>query len=80
MAPDHRSDQPNWQPTHFAVGDLVVDPERTEWGVGQVMEDRTAPRSPTLGQRLNIEWEGRGLVMIFTAKHSLQLAPTNLHT
>lgn len=78
MPSEHRSDEPNWQPERFALGDLVVDPERPQWGVGKVTEDRTAPRSPTLGQCLFIEWEGRGLQMVYTAQRSLQLA-TNPH-
>ena len=65
----------NWDPERFAVGDLVIDPERPQWGIGRVIEDRTRARSPTIGQRLTVEWTGRGRVMIFTATRSLRLAP-----
>lgn len=60
-----------WQPEWFVVGDTVVDPGRPQWGVGRVVEDRTFARSPTIGQRLLIDWAGRGLVSIFTAERVL---------
>ena len=64
-----------WEPERFAVGDAVVDPGRPRWGVGRVVEDRTFARSPTVGQRLLIEWAGRGLVSVLTAQRVLRSAP-----
>jgi hypothetical protein len=79
MHPDHRTEPEqrpaNWEPERFAVGDLVVDSKRPEWGVGRVVEDRTFQRSPTKGQRLTIEWKGRGRIMVFTAMRNLRPAP-----
>jgi hypothetical protein len=65
----------SWQPERFEVGDLVIDPGRPRWGVGRVVEDRTFACSPTVGQRLVIEWAGRGLVSVFTAQRMLRRAP-----
>jgi hypothetical protein len=62
----------NWNPETFAVGDTVIDPDRPEWGRGTVVRDSSAPRSPTVGQKLHINWEARGLVMVFTAKRNLR--------
>ena len=64
-----------WEPERFAVGDAVTDPERPQWGIGRVVEDRTFARSPTVGQRLVVEWAGRGLVSVFTAQRALRRAP-----
>ncbi len=64
-----------WEPERFAVGDAVVDPGRPQWGVGRVVEDRTFARSPTVGQRLVIEWVGHGLVSVFTAQRVLRPSP-----
>lgn len=62
----------DWNPETLAVGDTVIDLERPEWGRGTVIRDSSAQRSPTVGQKLHINWEGRGLVMVFTAKRNLQ--------
>ena len=62
----------NWEPTRFTVGDEVVDPERPKWGVGRVVDDRTFPRSATVGQRLLNEGSERGLVTVCTAKRVLE--------
>lgn len=56
----------------FQVGESVRDPERPKWGVGRIVEDRTFARSPTVGQRLAIDWQGRGVVTILTATRSLE--------
>jgi len=64
-----------WQPERFAVGDWVLDPARPQWGVGRVTEDRTFARSPTVGQRLVIEWAGRGLVSVLTARRAMRRVP-----
>jgi hypothetical protein len=64
-----------WEPERFAVGDTVVDPDRPLWGIGRVVEDRTFARSPTVGQRLVVEWAGRGLVSVFTAQRVLRRSP-----
>ena len=61
-----------WEPTRFTVGDEVADPQRPNWGVGRVIEDRTFRRSPTAGQRLLVEWSGRGLTTVFTALRVLE--------
>jgi hypothetical protein len=61
-----------WEPERFAVGDLVVDPGHPTWGIGRVIEDRNFARSPTVGQRLVIQWSGRGIVSVFTALRVLQ--------
>jgi hypothetical protein len=63
-----------WEPEQFAVGDTVVDPDRPQWGIGRVVEDRTCARSPTVGQRLVIEWAGRGRVSMLTARRVLRRA------
>lgn len=63
-----------WQPERFAVGDAVVDPNRPGWGVGRVVEDTTFARSPTAGQRLVVEWAGRGRVSVLTATRPLRRA------
>ena len=63
---------PRWTPTLFKVGEVVIDADRPEWGKGVIVEDRTAPRSPTCGQRLYIEFERRGRVMVYTAQRVLQ--------
>lgn len=60
-----------WQPERFAVGDAVTDPGRPGWGVGRVVADRTFARSPTIGQRLLIDWAGRGLVSVLMATRPL---------
>ena len=62
------------QPERFSVGDEVVDADRPQWGIGRVVEDSTRARSPSKGQRLTIEWEGRGRVMVFTALRALRPA------
>lgn len=64
----------DWQPQRFTVGDAVTDPGRPGWGVGRVVEDETRARSPTAGQRLVIDWAGRGRVSVFTAMRPLLLA------
>jgi hypothetical protein len=65
------SDEPkesnDWAPERFSVGDIVVRVGRAKWGRGTVIEDRTFRRSPTKGQRLVIDFERRGKVMVFTA-------------
>ncbi|HEY1378909.1 MAG TPA: DUF3553 domain-containing protein [Gemmataceae bacterium] len=61
-----------WEPKRFQVGDVVVDVDRPKWGKGIVVEDRTFARSPTKGQRLDIVFEGRGRVMVFTAQRILR--------
>jgi hypothetical protein len=63
-----------WQPERFAVGDMVIDPGRPQWGVGRVVKDNTFRRSPTIGQRLTIDWPGRGVVSVFTAMRVLRRA------
>jgi hypothetical protein len=55
----------------FIVGDNVIDVDREEWGTGIVIEDRTAPRRPTAGQLLTIEFENRGKVLVFTSQRVL---------
>lgn len=64
----------SWQPTRFAVGNLVMDVDRPQWGKGKVIEDRTRRCSPNCGQRLYVDFEHRGLVMIYTAMRVLKLA------
>jgi hypothetical protein len=66
---DVSSHQPatTWQPERFNVGDLVIDPNVSEWGIGRVVKDQTYARSPTCGQRIIVDFPGRGLVMVFTA-------------
>lgn len=66
----------NWSPTRFSVGDTVSDVDRRGWGNGAVVEDRTRPRSPTCGQRLYIDFENRGLVMVYTVQRVLKLVVT----
>ncbi|WP_197138491.1 DUF3553 domain-containing protein [Crateriforma conspicua] len=59
-------------PRHFSVGDRLVDPERPKWGTGVVVRDSSAARSPTVGQRLDVEWEHRGLTTVLTATRNLK--------
>ncbi|HEV3300526.1 MAG TPA: DUF3553 domain-containing protein [Planctomycetaceae bacterium] len=65
------SDEPKkpsgWAPERFAVGDIVVRVGRAKWGRGVVIEDSTRRRSPIVGQRLIVDFESRGKVMLFTA-------------
>ena len=63
-----------WQSERFRVGDVVIDVDRPQWGKGTVVADNSFPRSPTTGQRLDIVFEGRGRVMVFTAMRVLRLA------
>ncbi|MBX9582092.1 MAG: DUF3553 domain-containing protein [Gemmataceae bacterium] len=72
MTTSARGRRVNWQPERFAVGDAVTDPDRPGWGVGRVVEDRTVARSPTTGQRLLVEWAGRGRVSVLTATRPLR--------
>jgi hypothetical protein len=62
----------SWEPERLQVGDVVIDIDRPEWGKGTVVEDSTFPRSPTKGQRLDIVFEHRGRVMVFTAQRVLR--------
>lgn len=64
------------QPAVFGVGDLVEDVDRPQWGRGTVVADRTAARSPTSGQRLHVDFERRGLVMVYTAQRVLRRVGT----
>jgi len=64
----------NWKPEKLKVGDNVIDPDRPEWGQGTVARDNSAPNSPTVGQKLHINWDGRGMVMVITANRNLQRA------
>jgi hypothetical protein len=68
---------PVWVPERFSVGDIVIRVGRAKWGRGVVVEDRTAPRSPTVGQKLIVEFERRGKVMLFTAVTVIRRATVN---
>jgi Protein of unknown function (DUF3553) len=65
------SDEPKkrrgWAPERFAVGDIVVRVGRAKWGRGVVVEDRTPPRWPIPGQKLIVEFDRRGKVLLLTA-------------
>jgi hypothetical protein len=63
-----------WAPATFSVGEVVVDVDRPQWGKGKIIEDRTAQRSPSCGQRLYIDFEHRGVVMVYTAQRVLKSA------
>ncbi len=66
----------NWSPETFKVGDVVVDDRRPARGSGLVVEDRTTLRSPSVGQKLTIDFENRGRVLVYTAKQSLRSVMT----
>jgi hypothetical protein len=75
------SDEPkkplDWAPERFSVGDIVVRVGRAKWGRGVVVEDRTPPRWPVPGQKLVVEFDLRGKVLLLTATTVIRRATVN---
>jgi len=80
-----RVDANKWEPEHFDVGALVVDPTHPKWGTGTVLDAQLigelrlqnavyqlSPRSP--GQRLRVRFADGRTRTIITAKTPLKPA------
>lgn len=63
-----------WQPKRFRTGDRVLDPERTRWGIGVVVEER--PYALQCGQKLLIDWADRRIRTTFNSQRCLELVTT----
>ena len=79
-------DTKKWEPQHFDVGALVIDPTHPKWGTGTVLDAQLVgelrlqggpvyqlkPRSP--GQRLRVRFADGRTRTIVTAKTPLKAA------